>query len=132
MRLMLAALLALTTSGCAFFAPLPKQIWLDQYHGLSKLPDGTTRLNVLAQVTASAAYDGDTAAVKRFLKDFRGDPRHDDLAAKCATQLADKDMAGAEAVSGSIEDPDRRAEALGKLHPKPAGSAKQDAAAASP
>ena len=132
MRLTCLALLAVSVSGCAFFAPLPKQIWLDQYQGLSKLPDGTTRLNVLAQVTASAAYDGDAAAVKRFLKDFRGDPRHDDLAAKCAAQLAGKDMAGAEAVAESIEDPARRAEALDKLRPKPAEPAKKDAAAATP
>ncbi len=132
MRVTLVALLAVTVSGCAFFAPLPKQIWLDQYHGLSKLPDGATRLNVLAQVTASAAYDGDTAAVKRFLKDFRGDPRHDDLAAKCATQLAAKDMAGAESVAASIEDPARRAEALDKLRPKPEEPVKKDSAAAGP
>ncbi len=119
MRVACLALLAASVSGCAFFAPLPKQIWLDQYRGLSKLPDGTTRLNVLAQVTASAAYDGDTAAVRRFLKDFRGDPRHDDLAAKCAVQLAGKDAAGAVAVAESIESPERRAEALAKLAAPP-------------
>ena len=132
MRVTIVVLLAFTVPGCAFFAPLPKQIWLDQYHGLSKLPDGNTRLSVLAQVTASAAYDGDAAAVKRFLKDFRGDPRHDDLAAKCATQLAGKDLAGAEAVAGSIEDPARRAEALDKLRPGPAESMTKDAAGTSP
>lgn len=132
MRVTFVLLLAASLSGCAFFAPLPKQIWLDQYHGLSKLPDGSTRLNVLAQVTTSAAYDGDTAAVKRFLKDFRGDVRHDTLAAKCAEQLAGKDMAGAVAVAESIENPEHRAEALDKLRPKPAEPAKKDAAAASP
>ena len=119
MRVTCLALLIVSASGCAFFAPLPKQIWLDQYRGLSNLPDPNTRLNVLAQVTASAAYDGDTAAVQRFLKDFRGDVRHDILAAKCAEQLAGKDMAGAEAVAESIENPEHRAEALAKLRPVP-------------
>ena len=120
MRVACLALLAVSASGCAFFAPLPKQFWLDQYHGLSKLPDGNTRLTVLAQVTASAAYDGDAAAVKRFLKDFRGDPRHDDLAAKCAVQLAEKDVADGVSVAKTIEDPERRAETLDKLRSKSA------------
>ena len=118
MRVTCLALIAATFPGCAFFAPLPKKIWLDQYNGLAQLPDPGTRLNVLAQVTESAAYDGDAAAVKRFLKDFRGDPRHDDLAAKCAVQLAGKDMADAEAVAGLIDDPARRAETLVKVRPK--------------
>ena len=119
MRVTCLALLAVSASGCAFFAPLPKQIWLDQYHGLSKLPDGNARLTALAQVTTSAAYDGDAAAVKRFLKDFRGDPRHDDLAAKCAIQLAEKDMGDAELVANLIENPARRSETLNKLRSKP-------------
>ncbi len=119
MRVTCLALLAVSASGCAFFAPLPKQIWLDQYHGLSKLPDGNARLTALAQVTTSAAYDGDAAAVKRFLKDFRGDPRHDDLAAKCAVQLAEKDMGDAESVANLIENPARRSETLNKLRSKP-------------
>ena len=121
MRVACLALLAVSASGCAFFAPLPKQIWLDQYRGLSQLPDGNARLTALAQVTTSAAYDGDAAAVKRFLKDFRGDPRHDDLAAKCAIQLAEKDMADAESVANLIESPGRRSETLDKLRPKPEG-----------
>jgi len=120
MRVTFLVLLAASVSGCAFFAPLPKQIWLDQYRGLSNLPDGNARLTALAQVTTSAAYDGDTAAVKRFLKDFRGDPRHDDLAARCAAQLAEKDAAGATEVAESIEDTGRRVEALGKLRSPPA------------
>ena len=119
MRVTCLALLAVSASGCAFFAPLPKQIWLDQYQGLSKLPDGNARLTALAQVTTSAAYDGDAAAVKRFLKDFRGDPRHDDLAAKCAIQLAEKDMGDAELVANLIENPARRSETLNKLRSKP-------------
>ena len=118
MRTVLLALIAASISGCAFFAPLPKKIWLDQYAGLAQLPDPGTRLNVLAQVTESAAYDGDTAAVKRFLKDFRGDPRHDDLAAKCAQRLVGKSLADAEAVAGLIDDPARRAETLVKIRPK--------------
>ena len=118
MRYAWLALIAASMSGCAFFAPLPKKIWLDQYTGLAQLPDPGTRLNVLAQVTESAAYDGDAAAVKRFLKDFRGDPRHDDLAAKCAQRLAGKDMGDAEAVAGLIDDPARRAETLVKIRPK--------------
>ena len=119
MRYAWLALIAASMSGCAFFAPLPKQIWLDQYHGLSQLPDPNTRLTVLAQVTESAAYDGDAAAVKRFLKDFRDDARHDDLAAKCAQRIAGKDLAAADDIAGLIGDPGRRAEALDKLHPKP-------------
>ena len=118
MRTVLLALIAASISGCAFFAPLPKKIWLDQYNGLAQLPDPGTRLNVLSQVTESAAYDGDTAAVKRFLKDFRGDPRHDDLAAKCAVQLAEKDVGDAESVANLIDDANRRAETLEKLRAK--------------
>ena len=118
MRTVLLALIAASISGCAFFAPLPKKIWLDQYNGLAQLPDPGTRLNVLSQVTESAAYDGDTAAVKRFLKDFRGDPRHDDLAAKCAQRLVGKSLPDAEAVAGLIDDPARRAETLVKIRPK--------------
>ena len=118
MRYAWLALIAASIHGCAFFAPLPKKIWLDQYNGLSQLPDPGTRLNVLSQVTESAAYDGDAAAVKRFLKDFRDDARHDDLAAKCAQRIAGKDMADAEAVAGLIDDPARRAETLVKVRPK--------------
>ncbi len=118
MRTVLLALIAASISGCAFFAPLPKKIWLDQYNGLAQLPDPGTRLNVLSQVTESAAYDGDAAAVKRFLKDFRGDPRHDDLAAKCAQRLVGKSLPDAEAVAGLIDDPARRAETLVKIRPK--------------
>ena len=132
MRVACLTFLAASVSGCAFFAPLPKQVWLDQYRGLSNLPDENARLTALARLTTSAAYDGDTPAVKRFLKDFRGDARHDILAAKCAEQLAGKDMAGAVAVAESIENPEQRAEALDKLRPKPAEPAKKDVAAASP
>ena len=132
MRAVLLALIAASCSGCAFFAPLPKKIWLDQYNGLAQLPDPGTRLNVLAQVTESAAYDGDAAAVKRFLKDFRGDPRHDDLAAKCAQRLAGKDMADAEAVANLIDDPARRAETLVKIRPKAEEPASDDESLVSP
>lgn len=132
MRAVLLALIAASISGCAFFAPLPKKIWLDQYNGLAQLPDPGTRLNVLAQVTESAAYDGDAAAVKRFLKDFRGDPRHDDLAAKCAQRLVGKSLADAEAVAGLIDDPARRAETLAKIRPKVEDPVSDDASLVSP
>ena len=124
MRYACLVVLAAALPGCAFFAPLPKQIWLDQYKGVAQLPDSNVRLNALANVTESAAYDGDAAAVKRFLKDFRGDPRHDDLAAKCAAHLVGKDQdgndkVGAEEIAELIDDPARRAETLAKLRPKP-------------
>ena len=44
-----------------------------------------------------------------------------DLAAKCAIQLAEKDMADAESVANLIESPGRRSETLDKLRPKPEG-----------
>jgi hypothetical protein len=103
--------------GC--LGKMPEKIWMDQYKGLSQLPDPNTRLNVLAQITESAAYAGDAAAVKRFLKDFREDPRHDDLAARCAKHLAGQKLADGEEIADLIFDKTRREATLAEIRPKP-------------
>jgi hypothetical protein len=129
-RLLLGGLIAATLPGCAFFAPLPKKIWEDQYRGLDQLPPGDGRLQALASITESAAHDGDAAAVRRFLKDFIGHPKHDDIAARCVAALAGRAqlggdidpriaMADADDIAALIADPGKRTEVLGKIHPKP-------------
>lgn len=91
---------------------------MDQYRGLAQLPDPSTRMNVLANITESAAFSGDAAAVKRFLKDFEKDPRHDDLAARCAGHLSAQNGEDAVMVANLIEDKQRRTSVLADVSPK--------------
>jgi hypothetical protein len=118
--------------GC--LGKLPEKIWMDQYKGLAQLPNPEQRMNVLAQITESAAYAGDAAAVKRFLKDFRDDPRHDDLAARCAKHLANKELADGEKIADLIVNDNQRNATLFEIRPKKeaAEEAKPEAKAGKP
>ncbi|MGL6075602.1 MAG: hypothetical protein ACRC8S_15720 [Fimbriiglobus sp.] len=117
MRAVVASLALLAVVGC--FSPRPEKVWMDQYEGLRQIPDMNTRVNMLTGIMRSAAYSGDAAAVKRFLKDFRGDPRHDELAAECARYIKETKLEDAEMIANLIEDEQRRAYTLSELKPKP-------------
>ena len=96
----------------------PDQMWVEQRKGIQAIPNPDTRLNALANVAESAAYAGDASAVKMLLKDLENDPRHDQVADRCATQIANKTPADGVRIAKLIKDPGKQKEALTRLESK--------------
>jgi hypothetical protein len=113
----IAVVVLLGVIGCAS-GPKPEKMWMDQYEGLRQIPDMGTRVNMLTNLIRTAAYAGDGAAVKRFLRDFEGDPRHDELAVEAVKYLRESKPEHAMLVAESIEDELRRETILADLRPK--------------
>ncbi len=112
MRLLLLAVI-LSAVGC--LAAPPDKLWVDQRKGVRAIPDPVRRADMLAAVCESAANAGDGAAVKMILKDFADDPRHDDLAGRCAVHLASHSHRAGRAVADTITDDGKRKVARDKV-----------------
>ena len=109
-------------AGCLSARP-PDQLWVDQRAGLMAVPDPARRATMLCAVTESAAAAGDAAAVKMLLADLADDPRHDDLAVRCAAAVAAKNKHDGRRVAALVRDADKRQVALDKVNAvEPAGA----------
>src|SRR5262249_35266521 len=105
-------------AGCT--APGNESLVLQLNYARSKIPDPDTRASVLGTIARSAAAWGDIKTMNAALKDLRGDPSHDDYAAKCAIELHGVGHpADARRVAKEIADPTKRQEVLAKLTAKP-------------
>ncbi len=111
-RLLLLAVLS-PVVGC--LAAPPDKLWVDQRTGVRAIPDPARRADQLAAVCESAAQAGDASAVKLILKDFADDPRHDDLAGRCAGHLASHSHRAGRAVADTINDDGKRKVARDKV-----------------
>lgn len=99
-------------AGC--LAPAGPLDWQLDY--ARNCPDPVAATNMTIGVARSAAYMGYTDSVFTALRDLRDDPRHDEVAGQCATQLAAVGKpADARRVAKRIADPDLRRQALDKL-----------------
>lgn len=113
-----AVIVCLAVVGCTG-APAPKKLWVDQYKGLSNIPDATMARNMLSNICESAAYDGDASAVILMLRDLRDEQqRHDELASRCAQHLYGRDPEAAKRVIAKIENPNAQAAVRDKLFGK--------------
>ena len=115
MRESLLVCVLFVLAGCA--TP-PDRMWVEQRKGIQAIPNPDTRLNALANVAESAAYAGDASAVKLLLKDLENDPRHDQVADRCATQIANKSPADGVRIAKLIHDPAKQKETLTRLETK--------------
>jgi hypothetical protein len=94
-----------------------------QIRNSRKIPDDNARASAMVSIARSAAFRDDMDHFNMAMRELRGDPRHDDTAAQCATFLADAGKVDtAKKVAKKIEDPARKQELLDKF------SGKSDAA----
>ena len=109
----LLPLLTILAAGC--LAAPPDQVWLQQRKSVAAIPDINQRAQALRQICQTAASAGDASAVRLMLGDLEADPRHDELAAKCAVALAGKDKDAARRIAKLVVDRGMREKAVGDV-----------------
>jgi len=106
------SVLAVAVTGCA----TPNGAWEPQLRAARSIGDPRQRADALAAAAEAAGSVGDVATVKSALGDLADDPRHDDVAERCAIQLGNAAYwSAARETALLIRDEGRRKAALVKV-----------------
>ena len=105
-------LLAIVVTGCATH----NGAWEPQLRQARSISDPKQRADAMVTVAEAAGSVGDLETVTRALGDLANDPRHDDVAERCAIQLGNAGCwSAAKTTAMSIKDEGRRKAALAKV-----------------
>ena len=114
------AAIVVSAAGCfgpsAYVDHTASDYLAQQIKASRNIPDPNARASAMAAIARSAAYREDFDHFNTAMRELRGDPRHDEVAAECATHMAEAGKPDvAKKLAKKIDDPTRKQELLDKI-----------------